>query len=53
MVTSDHGVTIYIYIILENLLDEKGMQYNYLDVSEIPHELSTYSKMYSNINNVF
>jgi hypothetical protein len=34
--------------ILKNLLDENGIQYNYLDVSEIPHELLTYFRMYSN-----
>ena len=41
---------------LKNLLDEKGIQYNYLDacldacldVSKIPLELLTYLRMYSN-----
>ena len=33
--------------ILKNLLDEKGIQYNYVDVSKIPHELLTYLRMYS------
>jgi hypothetical protein len=44
---------IYIYIYththtLKNLLDEKGIQYHYLDVYKIPHELLTYLRMYSN-----
>ena len=34
--------------ILKNLLDEKGIQYHYLDVSKIPHELLTYLRMYCN-----
>ncbi len=34
--------------ILKNLLDEKGIQYNFLDVSKIPHKLLTYLRMYSN-----
>ena len=33
--------------ILKNLLDEKGTQYHYLDVSKITHELSAYLRMYS------
>ena len=53
-------VCVYIYTyniyILKNLLDEKGIQYNYLDacldacldVSKIPLELLTYLRMYSN-----
>ena len=32
--------------ILKNLLDEKGIQYHYLDVSKINHELLTYLGMY-------
>jgi hypothetical protein len=35
--------------ILKNLLDEKGIQYHYVDVSKIPHELLTYLRMYCNI----
>jgi hypothetical protein len=45
----------YIYVcngnqcnILKNLLDEKGIQYHYVDVSKIPHELLTYLRMYCN-----
>ncbi len=34
--------------ILKNVLDEKGIQYHYLDVSKIPHELLTYLRMYCN-----
>ena len=34
--------------ILKKLLDEKGIQHNYVDVSKIPHELLTYLRMYSN-----
>ncbi len=34
--------------ILKNLLDEKGIQYHYADVSKIPHELLTYLRMYCN-----
>jgi len=34
--------------ILKNLLDEKGIQCHYVDVSEIPHELLTYLRMYCN-----
>ena len=30
-----------------NILDEKGIQYHYLDVSKITHELSAYLRMYS------
>ena len=33
--------------ILKNLLDEKGIQYYYADVSKITHELLTYLRMYS------
>jgi hypothetical protein len=36
------------FSILKNLLNEKGIQYYYLDVSKISHELSTYLRMYSN-----
>ncbi len=32
--------------ILKNLLDEKGIQYHYVDVSKIPHRLLTYLRMY-------
>jgi hypothetical protein len=50
-------IYIYIYIgkekcnqcnILKNLLDEKGIQYHYVDVSKIPPELLTYLRMYCN-----
>jgi hypothetical protein len=43
-------VCIYTYniYILKNLLDEKGIQDKYSDVSKIPHELLTYLRMYSN-----
>jgi hypothetical protein len=34
--------------ILKNLLDEKGIQYHYVDVSKITHELLTYLRMYCN-----
>ncbi len=34
--------------ILKNLLDEQGIQYHYVDVSKIPHELLTYLRMYCN-----
>ena len=34
--------------ILKNLLDEKGIQYHYVDVSKIPPELLTYLRMYCN-----
>jgi hypothetical protein len=33
---------------LKNLLDEKGIQYHYVDVSKIPPELLTYLRMYCN-----
>ena len=29
-------------------MDEKGIQYHYVDVSRIPHELLTYLRMYCN-----
>ena len=32
--------------ILKNLLDEKGIQYHYLDMLEMPHKTRTYLKMY-------
>ena len=31
---------------LKNLFDEKGIQYNYLDMTEMPHETMTYLRMY-------
>jgi glutaredoxin len=34
--------------IWKNLLDEKGIQYHYVDVSKIPPELLTYLRMYCN-----
>ena len=34
--------------ILKNLLDEKGIQYHYVDLSKIPQELLTYLRMYCN-----
>ena len=33
---------------LKNLLDEKGTQYNYLDMTEMPHKTMTYLRMYCN-----
>ena len=33
---------------LKNLLDEKGIQYNYLDMTEIPNKTMTYLRMYWN-----
>jgi hypothetical protein len=33
---------------LKNLLDEKGIQYNYLDMPETPHKTMTYLRMYCN-----
>jgi glutaredoxin-related protein len=32
--------------ILKNLLDEKGIQYHYVDMLEVPHKTMTYLKMY-------
>ena len=32
--------------ILKNLLDEKGIQYHYVDVSRIPPKLLTYLRIY-------
>ena len=34
--------------ILENVLDEKGIQYNYIDMTEMPHKTMTYLRMYCN-----
>ena len=34
--------------VLKNLLDEKGIQYNYLDMTEMPHKTMTYLRMYCN-----
>jgi glutaredoxin len=31
---------------LKNLLDEKGIQYNYLDMTEMPHKTMTSLIMY-------
>jgi glutaredoxin len=33
---------------LKNLLDEKGIQYNYLDMTVMPHKTMTYLRMYCN-----
>ena len=33
--------------ILKNLLDEKGIQYTYLDMGELPNRTNQYLKMYS------
>ena len=33
---------------LKNLLDEKGIQYNYIDMTEMPHKTMTYLRMYCN-----
>jgi glutaredoxin-related protein len=32
--------------ISKNLLDEKGIQYHYVDVNNMPHNAITYFKMY-------
>ena len=32
----------------KNLLDEKWIQYNYLDMTEMPHKTMTYLRMYCN-----
>ena len=32
----------------KHLLDEKGMQYDYLDMTEMPHKTMTYFRMYCN-----
>jgi hypothetical protein len=32
--------------ILKNLLDERGIQYHYVDVNDMPHNTMTYLKMY-------
>ena len=34
--------------ILKNLFDEKGIQYHYLDMMEMPHKTLTYLRMYCN-----
>jgi len=33
---------------LKNLLDEKGIEYNYLDMNEMPNKTMTYLRMYGN-----
>jgi hypothetical protein len=33
---------------LKNLLDEKGIKYNYLDMTEMPNKTMTYLRMYCN-----
>ena len=33
---------------LKNLLDEKGIQYNHLEMTEMPHKTMTYLRMYCN-----
>jgi len=33
---------------LKNLRDEKGIQYNYLDMTEMPHKTMTYLRLYCN-----
>ena len=33
---------------LKNLFDEKGIQYNYLDMTVMPHKTMTYLRMYCN-----
>jgi len=32
----------------KNILDEKGTQYNYLDMTEMPNKTMTYLRMYCN-----
>ena len=44
----DIFIYIYIYIYIYNLLDEKGIQNNYLDMTEMPHKTMTYLRMYCN-----
>ncbi len=42
-------VCIYVYIyIYIYILDEKGIQYNYLDMTEMPHKTKSYLRMYCN-----
>ncbi len=50
-------LTIYIYIYIERerererereILDEKGIQYSYLDMTEMPHKTMTYLRIYCN-----
>jgi glutaredoxin len=33
---------------LKNLLDEKGIEYNYLDMNEMSNKTMTYLRMYGN-----
>ena len=33
---------------LKNILDEKGIQYSYLDMTEMPNKTMTYLTMYCN-----
>jgi hypothetical protein len=33
---------------LKNLLDEKGIQYHYVDMTEMPNKTMTYLRMYCN-----
>jgi glutaredoxin len=33
---------------LKNLLDEKGIQHNYFDMTEMPNKTMTYLRMYCN-----
>jgi arsenate reductase-like glutaredoxin family protein len=33
---------------LKDLLDEKGIQYNYQDMTEMPHKTMTYLRMHCN-----
>jgi glutaredoxin len=33
---------------LKNLLDKKGIQYDYLDMTEMPHKMMTYLRMICN-----
>jgi glutaredoxin len=53
------GVGVIMYVIigkqkciqcdeLKNLRDEKGIQYNYLGIPELPNKTVTYLKMYCN-----
>ena len=35
---------------LKNLLDEKGMQDNYSDTTEMPNETMTYLRMYCKVS---
>jgi glutaredoxin len=35
--------------ILKNLLDEKGIQYHYVDVNNMPHNTFSYNDLFENV----